>query len=822
MTRTARSTALLVALAVLGAGSAPATPAGAAGRCGSHPWCDTALSPETRADLLTGAMTAEEKAAFVGGDDVAGVAGGDGTHTGTQTGVPRLELPTIYYSDGPQGPRAGKATAMPGPMAIAAAWDRNVARQDGAEIGSEVRAKGNDVVFAPTINVMRTPYGGRTFEGYGEDPFLIGQTAAAWIEGAQSSGVIANVKHFAANNQEGIGAAPVGILGAAVVGNRLTVDARVDERTLREIYLPGFEAAVKQGGSGTVMCSYNKVNGQYACEQQHLIQDILEREWGFKGYVLSDYGAAHNTIASLNNGLDFEPFPGTTYAPQLVTAAVASGQVSAATLDGHVRRTLRTLFAFGAFDHPTVPYDDTKIDQAAHKAIAGSVAERAATLLRNEDAALPLDASRLKRIALVGADADTFKNRGGSAGITPFSVTTPREAITRRAGPGVQVTYDPGSDRAAAAAAAKGADVALVFASDSSIEGKDKTCLNLSCPTDAQAPMLSASTNDQDALIDAVAAANPRTVVVLETGGPVLTPWRKRVPAILEAWDPGEDGGNAIARVLFGDVDPAGRLPVTFPNSPDDLPTAGDPEKYPGVAETETYKEGVLVGYRWFDAKGLEPAFPFGAGLSYTTFQLSDLRVSAAGASVLVRNTGKRAGTQTVQAYVDIPSARAGVTQPPRQLKGFAKVELAAGTSKRVSVALDDRSFSFYDAQRSAWTVTPSCYVVEIGTSSRDIALRGTLPRGGGSCAAPSAASRARCSSRRAFEIRLPRGLRHPVVRVRGARVSTFRRNGRLRALVDLRRRGLGAVRVVVTGRSATGRPVRQLRRYRPCVRRAS
>jgi len=813
----------LVVAGLLGLSSPAALAAPAPGaRCGNHPWCDTALSPDARADLLTRALTQDEKAAFVGGDDVAGVAGGEGTHTGTQTGVPRLDVPTIFYSDGPQGPRAGKATAMPGPMAIAAAWDRGVAREDGAEIGSEVRAKGNDVVFAPTINVMRTPYGGRTFEGYGEDPFLIGQTAAAWIEGAQSAGVIANVKHFAANNQEGIGAAPVGILGAGAVGSRLTVDARVDERTLREIYLPGFEAAVKQGGSGTVMCSYNRVNGQYACEQQHLIQDILEKEWGFKGYVLSDYGAAHNTIASLNNGLDFEPFPGTTYDAPLVTAALASGQVSPATLDAHVHRTLRTLFAFGAFDHPTVPYDDATIDQAAHKRVAGRVAERAATLLRNEGGALPLDASRLKRVALIGADADTFKNRGGSAGITPFSVTTPREAITRRAGPGVQVTYDPGSDRAAAAASAKGADVALVFASDSSIEGKDKTCLNLSCPTDAQAPTLGASTNDQDALIESVAAANPHTVVVLETGGPVLTPWRGKVPAILEAWDPGEDGGTAIARVLFGDVDPAGRLPVTFPNSPDDLPTAGDPEKYPGVGETETYKEGVLVGYRWFDAKRLQPAFPFGAGLSYTSFALSDLRLSAGEASVLVRNTGKRKGTQTVQVYVDIPSPAAGAPQPPRQLKGFAKVELAPGAAKRVPVALDDRSFSSYDVGRAAWRVAPSCYVVEVGTSSRDIALSGTLPRGGGSCAAPAAASKGRCSSRRAFEIRLPRGVRHAVVRVRGARVSTFRRGGRLRALVDLRRRDRSVVQVVVTGRSGTGHRVRHVRRYRPCTRRGS
>jgi beta-glucosidase len=808
--------AALLAVVCLGPAAASAV---AAGRCGSHPWCDTSLSPDARADLLVAAMTQDEKIAFIGGDDVTGVAGGEGTHTGTQTGIPRLDVPTIYYSDGPQGPRAGKATAMPGPLGLAATWDRSVARRYGAEVGSEIWAKGNDVVYAPTINVMRTPYGGRTFEGYGEDPFLIGQTAAAWITGAQSQGVIADVKHFAVNNQEGVGAAPVGVVGAAAVGSRLTVDAQVDERTLREIYLSAFETAIKQGKAGSVMCSYNRVNGQYACEQHHLIQDILEGEWGFKGFVLSDYGATHDTIASLNNGLDFEPFPGVAYSPSLVTAALDSQQVSAATLDAHVHRILRTLFAFGSFDHPTIPYDNSKIDQAAHKRLAGRVAEQAATLLRNQGGILPLDAGHLKRIALIGADAVTFKNRGGSAGITPFSVTTPRDGITSRAGPGVSVEYDPGTDHAAAAALAKAADVAIVFVSDSSIEGHDKTCLNLTCPADAQAQTLQAATNDQDAMIEAVAAANPHTIVVMLTGGPVLTPWRDRVPAILEAWDPGEDGGDAIAHVLFGDVDPGGRLPVTFPASANDLPTAGDPEKYPGVAETVTYKEGVLVGYRWFDAKGIRPAFPFGAGMSYTTFALSDLRLSGSRASVLVRNTGKRVGSEVVQLYVDIPPPAPGVPQPPRQLKGYAKVALAPGSARRVGIALDDRSFAHYDVVAKRWAVTPACYVIEVGRSSRDIALTATLPRGGGSCAAPATRPATRCASLRAFEIRLPRGIRHARVRVAGKRVDVFRRGGRLRAFVDLRGHPRGAVKVVVTGRDAAGRAIRQTRRYHPCTR---
>jgi beta-glucosidase len=813
-------------LAVCGLTLALCAPAAhAAGRCGAHPWCDTSLSPDKRASLLRAEMALDEKIAFLGGDDLGGVAGGEGTHTGTQVGVPRLELPTIFYSDGPQGPRAGKATAMPGPMALAAAFDRETARAYGAEVGSEVWAKGNDVVFAPTINVMRTPFGGRTFEGYGEDPFLIGQTAVGWIKGAQSQGVIADVKHFAENNQEGIGAAPVGVLGASGVGSRMTVDAQVDERTLREIELAGFEAAVKDGGAGTVMCSYNKVNGQYACENVHLIQEILQREWGFEGYVLSDYGATHDTIASLNNGLSFEPWPAVAYNPQAIQAAVASGQVSEEVIGGHVGRILRTLFAFGAFDHPTIPYDDAKIDQAGHKALAGHVAEEAATLLRNEQATLPLDASRLKRIALIGSDADSFKNRGGSAGITPFAVTTPREGITKRAGPGVQVTYDDGSDTAAAVANAAAADVALVFASDTSIEGKDKTCLNLTCPADASVQTAGSAVRDQDTLIEAVAAAQKKTVVVLETGGPVLTPWREKVPAILEAWDPGEDGGNAIARVLFGDSDPGGRLPVTFPKSVDDLPTAGDPEKYPGVAEQVKYKEGVLVGYRWFDEMKKDVAYPFGFGLSYTTFAFSDLRLEpAAGAdakvSVLVRNTGARAGSAVPQLYLGLPDPAPGVVQPPFALKGYEKVRLAAGASRRVTFTLGERAFAYWAGTR--WSVAAGCYRIGVGPSSRDLPLQGVIGRGKECEGALQLLRSVRsCTSKRAITITLPRRLeRGARVTYAGRRAKVRRSGKRLKARLDLRSLKAGRVTVRVTGRTASGRRVRQTRVFRTCAKR--
>ena len=304
--------------------TASAGGADAAGRCGDHPWCDTSLDADTRAGLLLEQLTQDEKISLLAGDDLFGVGGQAGSHTGTSDGVPRVDLPTIYYTDGPMGVRSGMATAMPAPLGLAATWDPALAARYGATVGNEAKSKGNDVVFAPTVNIMRTPLGGRTFEGYGEDPWLVGRMAVGWIEGAQSEGVIANVKHFAANNQEGTGPALEGTpLGVGVLGDRYTVNAVVDERTLREIYLPAFEAAVKDANVGSIMCSYNRLNGQYACENEHLLETILRLDWRFVGYVLSDYGAAHpdGTAASLNDGLDFEPWPGWCYSIRSCSAA---------------------------------------------------------------------------------------------------------------------------------------------------------------------------------------------------------------------------------------------------------------------------------------------------------------------------------------------------------------------------------------------------------------------------------------------------------------------------------------------------------------------
>jgi beta-glucosidase len=724
----------LVALAGSAGGAAAATaPCSApAGR----PWCNPALSPDTRAALLVGALTTDEKISLLAG---ANDANG---HTGATAAIPRVGLPQSYNTDGPVGIRQGSATAMPTPMADAAAFDPRIARLYGQVLGNEARAKGNDGILAPTINMMRTPLNGRTFEAFGEDPFLVTRTTVAWIEGAQSQGVYATPKHFAVNSQEGVDPTgqtgkpgPSGFVGGAVQNTRYTQNSIVDDRTLREIYLPQFEAAVKEARAGSVMCAYNRVGGPWACSSDQLLDEILKRQWGFKGFVMSDwYLATHpfDTASAMNNGLDLEMPMADAYLPPLVKASMATTQTSEASLDDHVRRTLRTLFAVGFFDRAAQQPDDGLIDKTGHARAARRVAESAITLLKN-DRALPLDASKLRSVAVIGPNADRFVTGGGSGNVTPFSSVTALQGIRARVGPGVQVTSTDGSDAAASAAAAKAAEVAVVVVGDYQTEGADRQCLSLECPD---------SSGDQDGLIEQVAAAQPNTIVVLETGGPVLTPWRDRVKALVEAWYPGQSGGTAIARVLFGDVDPGGRLPVTFPRQEADLPTAGDADRYPGTASGDVhYSEGVLIGYRWFDAKGLRPAYPFGFGLSYTKWRYGPLSVAAArGGSAAatvsfdVTNTGSRAGSDVAQLYIGLPSPGPGVIQPPRQLKGYKKVALRRGRTKRVKLRIDTRALSYWDAAAARWKVAPGCYRIAVGRSSRDIKRRATLAVGGAKC----------------------------------------------------------------------------------------
>jgi beta-glucosidase len=793
----------------------------AAGRCGNHAWCDTAMAPDARADLLLAELTRDEKISLLAGDDLFGVAGGADQHTGTSNGIDRVGLPPTYYSDGPVGPRQGESTALPVPMAVAATFDPRMARRHGATVANEVKLKGNDVVYAPTINIMRTPLGGRTFESYGEDPFLMTRMGVNWIEAAQAQGVMASVKHYAVNNQEGYSPAadesrPGQPLGPPPTeGNRMTVNAELSERALREIYLPHFEAAVKEANVASVMCAYNRLRGQYACENEYLLEHVLKEEWGFKGYVLADYGANHNTGAALANGLDFEPWPGFAYNPPAVMAAITGGQATEADLDDHVRRILRTAFAYGFFDRDAYANDDAQIDKAAHARTAEKIEESAITLLRNRDGALPLKPDQLRSIAIIGADADGFKTGGGSGAVRPFSVTTPRQAITERAGEGIAVSYDDGSDPGRAASLAKSSDLSIVFAGDYQSEGSDKRCLSLQCPP---------YRGDQDQLIDDVAEANSNTIVVLQTGGPVLTPWRSKVAAIVQAWYPGQEGGTAIARVLFGDVDPGGRLPATFPRAEEDTPTAGDPRKYPGVGEQVFYDEDVLVGYRWYDEQGIKPAFPFGFGLSYTKFAFRKLRARGAGdngakVSVTVRNTGRRRGFAVPQLYVQMPEPAPGVVQPPRQLKGMHKLSLRPGQRRRITFTLGARDLSYWDEAAGDWRVAPGCYELQIGRSSRSIARRAVLPVGDGvSCAErPVPSGDERCKRVRSFGIHtgVPAAdVRRVTIFVDGRKQRTVAGPRRL-APVRLPARGRARVRLVTI--TADGRRVVRRKTFGPC-----
>ncbi len=427
-------------------------------------------------------------------------------------------------------------------------------------------------------------------------------------------------------------------------------------------------------------------------------------------------------------------------------------------------------------------------------------------LLRNEGGLLPLDARKERTVAVIGPEADRLIGGGGSSAITPFRSTTALDGLRALLGAG-RVRYDDGSDGLRAARVAKAADVAIVVVGDRTGEGVDKPGLGLS---DGQTDGV-----DRDALIGAVAGAQPRTVVVLQSGGPVLTPWRARVPALLETWFGGQNRGTALARVLFGDAEPGGRLPATFPVREADEPVAGDPDAYPGVNDVAKYKEDVLVGYRWYDAQRLDVAYPFGHGLSYTRFAFSGLRRESGGVGATIENTGRRTGTAVPQLYLGLPEPRPGVVQPPFQLKGMARLSLKPGQRKRVRFALDERAFSFYDETAGGWRVADGCYAVGVGASSRDLSLRGAIGRG--KTCPGELSSRAACTPRTAVTITLPEAFRRATVRVGGRRFRVRRSGGRLRARIDLRGRRSGRVTVRIAGRSRSGKSLRRVRVVRVC-----
>jgi beta-glucosidase len=724
------SVGVMLGVTAWGSGSTSATSPND-GRCGNvaqRPWCNPSLSPSIRATLLLAAMSTKDKVDLLQGSAISDVG-----------------IPAMNFTDGALGVRGGggtTATALPSGTALAANFDPFDAYLYGQVVGRDAKALGYNGVWGPTVNIMRTPLGGRTYEGYGEDPYLTSATGVGWIEGLQSQGEMADVKHFVANDQEGYAGIP---LLSGTVGGRLYVNAVVDARTLHETYLMPFEAAVKQGNTATVMCSYNQLNGTDMCQNGDLLQGVLEKDWGFGGMVLSDAGAAHSTSGDLNNGMDIDIL-GSAYQPAEVEVALADGSVSMATLNGAVTRILTTEFAFGFFDHANWAASEGHLSRASDDALATWVEEQGITLLQNNQNVLPLSSSTDPSIAVIGQPAAQYVRGSGSSEVTPTDTVTALQGIEARAAQShVGVTYNDGVLPSQAAAVAAKASAAIVFVKDSETEGSDKLCMSLDCPSVGLPSLNNASDEQitlgpQDQLVEAVARANPNTIVVMETGAPVLTPWRNMVKGVVEAWYPGQEGGTALAHVLFGDVDPGGRLPVTFPASPSQEPTYGNLAAYPGLLDVD-YDEGVFVGYRWFDAHGDTPAYAFGSGLSYSTYSYGGLTIAPGGvgpdavATVTMRvtNTGTRAGTAVPELYLALPS-ESGVPQPPLQLKGYQKVQLNPGQTATVSFPLNDRSFAYWDTGANNWKVAPGCYGIDVGTSSSEISLTGSIARLGATC----------------------------------------------------------------------------------------
>jgi beta-glucosidase len=820
------TSAATTGLPTASAASGPSDPAGPAATGGTG-----AASAGRRVESLLARLTLDEKLTFLHGAADPQDLG----QAGYIPGISRLAIPPLRLADGPAGVRVNAhATALPAPVLLASAFDPQLARRYGEVIGREGRALGQDVLLSPMVNLIRTPYAGRNFETFSEDPLLASDLVAAEIGGIQGEGLIATVKHFALNNQE---------------QDRDSVDVRADEQTMHELELRGFESAVG-AGAGAVMGAYNKVNGTFACENKDLLTGILRQRWDFDGWVMTDWFAAHSTVAAIAAGLDME-MPGDIYFGAALKKAVQDGSVPEASVDRSVRRILGVMDRFGLLGG-TAPKRPSR-DPAAGAAVARQIAEAGATLLHNPRRTLPLTGSAARDIAVVGpTGAIPFVSGGGSAHVIPDHAGSPLDAIRSRAGRGARVSYalgedlfgkalppavlSPGADleeqrvpagqtwtydgtldvdaadewtfvihysgavrptvlldgtdlfpvlpgygeyfsggltstapdglavrrspvaltagghrlrisaqggqagqtfrlrrittatRAAdtaeAVAAARGARSVVLFAYEDATEGKDRTTMALP--------------GHQERLIAAVAAANPRTTVVLNTSSATTMPWLDDVAAVLQMYYPGQEGAAATAAVLFGDCDPGGRLTQSFPASESRHPTAGDPLRYPGIGGTEEYSEGIHLGYRWYDAQGVEPLFPFGHGMSYTTFAYTELTVHPSRdapdgfeARFTVRNTGRRAGIEVAQVYVG-KSPDLKLDQAVRTLAGYRRLHLAPGEHRHVTVRVAARTLSSWDTGRHGWVLGTGRRTVLVGSSSREPKLLGSVVVGHG------------------------------------------------------------------------------------------
>lgn len=659
---------------------------------------------------LVSQMTLEEKAGMCSGLDFWHLKG-----------VERLGIPSVMVTDGPHGLRKQQgdsdhlgildsvpATCFPSAAGLAGSWDRDLINQVGVALGEECQAEDVAVLLGPGVNIKRSPLNGRNFEYFSEDPYLSSEMAAGHIQGVQSQGVGTSLKHFAVNNQE---------------HRRMSVDAVVDERTLREIYLASFEGAVKQGQPWTVMSSYNRVNGTYASENEGLLTTILKEEWGHEGIVVSDWGAVDKRVSALAAGLELEMPANNGISDKEVVEAVNSGKLSVEALDRAVARLLRIIFM--SVDQKK---ENATFDKEEHHQLARQVARESMVLLKNEAGLLPL--GKDAKVAVIGAFAEKSRYQGGgSSHIVPTKLDVPLDEIKKLAGASASVVYAKGfsvdSDNEDAALveeakkAAGEAQVAIVFAGlpdRYESEGYDRSHMNLPA--------------NQNSLIEAVASVQSNVVVVLMNGSPIEMAWEGQVGAILEAYLGGQAVGGAIADLLYGEANPSGKLAETFPVKLSDNPSF---LFFPGSADRVEYREGIYVGYRYYDVKHVKPLFPFGHGLSYTTFEYSNLTIDrkaikdteSVNVTVAVKNTGNRAGKEIVQLYVQDNVST--IDRPAKELKGFIKVELQPGEQKTVSFTLDKRSFAYYNVDLKDWHVESGDFTVLIGHSSQDIVLSDTV-----------------------------------------------------------------------------------------------
>ena len=708
-----------------------------------HAWDDKSLSPDQRADMVIKEMTLDEKLQLVHGTGWGALREGDPipprSNLGASyvLGIDRLGIPDINMADSAVGVRLAAresryATLLPSTLGAASSWDPKGAQLYGSVIGRELRAQGYNMSIGGGVDITREPRNGRNFEYAGEDPVLAGTMTGNLMKGLQAQQVMGDIKHYAFNDQE---------------TGRDILNANINHKAARESDLLAFEIAIGIAEPSGVMCAYNRVNGDYSCENDWLLNQVLKKDFGFKGWVLSDWGGTHSTVKAALAGLDQE-MPEDIYFGPALKEAVQKGQVPLSRVEDMDHRILRSMFAAGVVDNPPMPR--SVVDPFKGRDDAQHIAEESIVLLKNSGNALPLKS--LGSIAIIGSHADVgVLSGGGSAQVDPpggnainphpgganwgetvYFPSSPMKYIRKHA-PNAKVEFNPGTDNASAAALAKASDVAIVFVNQPMYESHDARTLSLP--------------DNQDALVSAVAAANPHTIVVLETGGPVTMPWADQVEGILAAWYPGIGGGQAIANLLFGEVNPSAKLPVTFAKSDSQLAFPEVPgidlkpvevqvptvmrgqrimhnEKRLPPFDVDYNVQGARVGYKWFESKNLQPLFPFGFGLSYTTYEYSGLKVDESGHEVSfdVKNTGSRAGTEIAEVYASLPAA---AEENYKRLVAFDRVELAPGESKTVTLKIDPKYVSVFDEKKDGWQLLPGDYKVLVGPSSAETPLTG-------------------------------------------------------------------------------------------------